>query len=251
MQPVSEALARLGLSEKEIAVYLALLSVGPSPIRRVAEAVGINRGTTHAMIRALQKRGLVSYYHKATHQYFVAEEPDALLRVVERQRADLTGLADQLRSVLPQLRALTSNSEERPVVKYYEGVEGIRTILEHVLDETGKLPAKAYAVYSSANLRSYLYQEAFPSFTEERKRRGIFVRAMAIGAGGRLAGLDERRWLTRKGGAPTYTLLYAGRVAMISLDRRGAPRGVIIEDAALFATQQLLFDWMWEALGRS
>ncbi len=47
-------LQKLGLGEKEIAVYLALLSHGPSSVRKIAGISGINRGTTYDCLRALK-----------------------------------------------------------------------------------------------------------------------------------------------------------------------------------------------------
>ena len=57
MTPATEkALAMLGLSAKETAVYTALLSLGPASVRKVGETAGINRGTTYDALRILQER---------------------------------------------------------------------------------------------------------------------------------------------------------------------------------------------------
>lgn len=245
---IEDLLTKLGFNKKEIAVYLALLSLGPSPVRKIASEANVNRGTTYDALKSFQKEGLVSYYHKEKHQYFVAEDPLVLNDLLKKRKEMLQELEISFKGFIPQLRSLYSEIEERPVVKYYEGPTGIRTILQDVLDSTEALPKKEYVVYSSSNIRPYLYERAYPNFTEERIKRKIFVKVIAIGAGGKEAGYDERRWLTKKGGAPTYTIIYAGKVAMISVRKDGIARGVIIEDQYLFETQKLLFDWIWSAL---
>lgn len=250
MDKIKSSLKGLGLSDKEIGVYLTLLSLGPAPIRRIGERAAINRGTTHEALKTLQKEGLVAYHHKEKHQHFIAEDPLVLVNLIRKRKDELEGAALNIKEVIPELRSLHSEIAERPVVKYYEGSQGIRTILNDVLDSTEKLSKKEYSVYSSSKIRPYLYQkDAFPNFTEERIGRKIFVRTIAIGEGGKEAGLDERRWLT-KNGAPTYTLIYAGRVAMISIDKKEHLRGVIIEDQYLFETQELLFNALWKTLGK-
>ena len=134
----------------------------------------------------------------------------------------------------------------RGTVTYYRGCSGIRTILEDVLDSTEKISPKEYAAYSSSTIRPYLYhKEAFPSFTEERISRKITVRTIAIGAGGKIQGKDERKWLTKEEGTPTYTLIYAGKIAMISTNKNGSPHGLVIEDEGIYKTQYLLFDSLW------
>lgn len=248
MEAVKKILQNLGFSEKESAVYLALLSLGPAPIRKIAEAAQVNRGTTHDTLRRFKEDGLVSYYHQAKRQYFVAEDPSALKRLARKKQTELNNLEERLESAIPQLRSVWSEIEERPVVKYYEGTVGVKTILEDVLNSVGSSIKKEYAVYSSSDIRPYLHV-AYPKFSNERIKRGIAVRVIAMGAGGTTVGKDERRWLTKQGGAPTYTLIYAGKFAMISLKRHDAPHGIILEDTAIFETQKILFERTWEMLG--
>lgn len=247
MRGTKETLQALGFSEKETSVYLTLLTLGPSPIRKIGQAAGINRGTTHDALRALQREGLVSYYHKEKRQYFIAEDPVVLKHLVKRQKESLDRIAADLETVIPQIKLLRSEPETKPVVKYYENKRGVRNMLLDVLDTVNREKKPEYVVYSSATIRPFLYK-AYPDFTEERIRRGIFVRAIAIGAGGKEMGHDERRWLTKAESAPTYTLIYGGKVAMISVDKKKMPHGIVIEDPNLFETQKLLFEWTWQRL---
>jgi len=245
----TSVLSQLGFSEKEISVYLALLSLGPSPIRKIGERANVNRGTTHDALKNLQKEGLVSYYHKEKHQYFVAEDPVSLQSLVKRKKLELEETREGIETIIPELKSLFSGNESKPVVKYYEDDIGIRTILEDVLNQTEHTKEKEYRVYSSANIRPYLYKK-YQKFTEDRIKRNIFVRAIAIGDGGKESGNDERRWLKSEGEAPTYTLIYAGKVAMISVNKKNTPHGVIIEDQNLSETQKLIFDALWDKLKR-
>ena len=57
---------KLGLSEKEAAVYLSLLEHGASSVRNLAVLAGLNRGTTYDILKKLQELGLASFYHKNT-----------------------------------------------------------------------------------------------------------------------------------------------------------------------------------------
>ncbi|GEM_PF-89047 len=249
MERAKKILEEFGLSDKEIAVYLVLLSMGPSPVRKIADAAGVNRGTTYDALVSLQKQGVVSYYHKAKHQYFVAEDPAALVRLIEKKKSELRDLESGVKEVVPELRSLWSEIEERPAVKYYEGLGGVRTILQDVLDSADTLSKKEYMVYSSASIRPYLHT-AYPAFTNARIAYKIFVRVIAIGAGGEMAGYDERRWITKQDSAPTYTLIYRGKLAMISVKRGDMPHGIILEDQAIFETQKILFERTWDMLGR-
>jgi HTH-type transcriptional regulator, sugar sensing transcriptional regulator len=246
MDKINEILAQFGLSPKEIKVYLALLTRGPSSVRKVGEEAKINRGTTYDILKTLRAQGLVSYYHKEKRQYFVAEDPKNLISALNEKKEHLSGLEQSLKEIVPQLRSLNSTGDQ-PVVKYYEGANGIKTILKDVLDTVAEQEVKQYVVYSSANIRKYLY-EAFPNFNDERLKREIKVKAVAFGEGGEMAGLDERKWLTKKEGAPVYQLIYGSKIALISVDNGGSPRGIIMEDNATATTQRMLFEHIWGTL---
>lgn len=249
MDKIRETLKSLGFTDKEITIYLTLLSLGPSAIRKIGDKASINRGTTHEALRALKQAGLVAYYHKEKHQYFVAEDPIVLQNLLRNKRSELEEVTDNLKETIPQLRSLYSGAEERPVVKYYEGPSGIRTILEDVLGSCERLPKKEYITYSSSTIRPRLYEaDVFPTYTEERIKKNIYVRTISIGEGGKESGLDERRWLTRDSGAPTYTLIYAGKIAIVSVDKKGGLHGTIIEDSHVFETQVLIFNALWKTL---
>ncbi len=248
-EAMQSALLGLGLSTKEAAVYLSLLSLGPTAIRKIGEHAGINRGTTHDALRELQRRGLVSYYHKEKRQHFVAEEPKSLTNLLLRKKQEIEKTEAAIKELIPQLYSLSRAAGNSPTVKYYKGYAGLRTILEDVLDATDTIPKKEYAAYSSSSIRPYLYhKDAFPTFTNERIKRKISMRAISIGPGGDIHGKDERKWLTKEEGAPTYTLLYAGKVAMISVSQSGTPHGLIIEDMGIYKTQLLLFGSLWNSL---
>jgi len=248
---IVENLRQFGLNEKEIAVYLGLISLGPAPVSLVAKEARVNRGTSYDILKNLIELGLVSYYKhygkEDKRQYFVAEPPQKLLDAIENKKRGLETVGDQIAKSLPELQSMYEKSGARPTVKYYEGNAGIRTILQDVLSITAKSEEKKYFVYSSADIREYLYK-AYPRYTDDRIKQKIRVQVVAVGKGGELVGLDERKWLSQKESAPTYVLIYVGKVAMISVDQAKQPVGVIVEDLGLYQTQKMVFQKLWETL---
>lgn len=243
---LSELLQRIGLSDKEAQIYLTLLQLGGAPIRTLAEASSVNRGTTFAALKSLRSRGLVTYYHKAAHQHFVAEPPEKLLDLIDETATALQGVRAVTADALPLFQTLAEGSA-KPVVKFYEGSKGFATVLRDVLATVGKTSDKEYLVYSSAHIRQYLY-ESYPAYTQDRINANIHVKVIAIGSGGELHGLDERKWLPGEQHAPTYSMLYGSKVALLSVNASGQPIGVVMEDTAIAQTQRLLFLALWNTL---
>lgn len=249
MAPANQILEKLGFSEKEVAVYRAVLEHGPAPVRTIATISAVNRGTTYDILKSLMEQGLVSYFHQEKKQYFVAEHPEKLLTVIDARAAGLEAAKGEVALIIPELASLLSRAQEKPVVKYYEGDKGIRTILSDVLSTMQHVPEgeRSYVVYSSADIRAHLYR-AFPEFTKQRISRRVAVRVIALGSGGEETTLSERRYLTAQNGAPNYMLIYGQKTAFVSVGANGEPRGVIIEDPATSQTQRLIFDALWEQL---
>ena len=160
-------LKKIGLNDKEAAVFASLLELGPSPVREVARKANVNRGTAYDVLRALIKQGLVSYFDTKTHQHFVAEPPEKLLGLVSEKQESLKVLKKQIEESLPELSSAFKEQGGRPVVKMYEGKRGVRTILEDVLNTFSKSKQKVYYVYSSSTVRKNVY-EAMPDFSQQR-----------------------------------------------------------------------------------
>ncbi|MBX4200500.1 TrmB family transcriptional regulator [Candidatus Parcubacteria bacterium] len=240
-------LKQLGFSDKEIKIYLVLLEQGPSSVRTLASFSKINRGTTYDILKSLKEGGLVSYYHKDTKQFFVAENPAALQKTLAQKIENLESVKKELTDAIPELTSLFNKSPDKPVVKYYEGFAGLKAVLSDVLEITESSKEKNYSVFSSEAIREYIYK-AFPDFTKQRIKRKIRIKSIGIGHKGSVAELAEKKSLSVKKSSPTYILIYPGKVAMVSATKSKQPLALIIEDEALFATQQQLFNFIWESL---
>ncbi len=260
-----EILKKLGFSDKYAKVYLALIQLGPSSVRKLAEFVALNRGTTYDALKWLKAEGVVTFYQKDTKQYFVAEKPEKLLDMIKSREEELQETGKDIEKIIPELQALHSKGGDRPVARYFAKDE-LHHILEDVLDVCQQDEEQMYRIYSAEGVREFLY-ENFPTFSDVRIAKGINVKVIAIGEGGELRGLDERKWLDpsnpahaslaevsspKRGGSSdvfaTYIILYPGKSAYISLDAKGDPVGVVIENGGVYETQKLIFDKLWKSL---
>lgn len=246
-------LKNFGFSEKEIAVYLALIELGASSVRTIAEKAKVNRGTTYDILKSLINMGIVSYYNRESKQYFIAERPETLLAVINKKQEDLAEVKADIEESLPLFKTLFENQGGKPSVKLYEGLIGIRHILEDVLDSMDEVKEKTYYVYSSATVRKNVLL-AMKDYSNKRIRRKIKVKTIALGEGGKLVGFDERKWMqlpNAKGKdvlRPTYQIIYNGKVAYISLDNADNPVGIVIENEEIYQTQKLIFGYNWKKL---
>ncbi|MFH1427321.1 MAG: helix-turn-helix domain-containing protein [Patescibacteria group bacterium] len=240
-------LKKLGLSEKEIKVYLKLIEYGAISVRGLAELTDLNRGTTYDILKSLQEKGLVSYYTTETKQKFMAEDTDKLLKLVQAEEENIKEAKEKLNEIIPELKSLQEKGGGQPTTRFYEGKKGIKFILDDVLALVSKEDDKKYYIYSASNVSEDI-NFAYPNFTKERIKKDIKVKAISLAPGGKTHGLDERRWLGTKEESATYILIYAGKCAFISRDIKGMPVGVIIENEKIYKTQKIIFLHLWELI---
>jgi HTH-type transcriptional regulator, sugar sensing transcriptional regulator len=245
-------LTTLGVSRTEAATYLALLQLDTVSIRKIAAATGINRGTTYDALKRLVVIGLVSTKRRGAREYYTAESPEKIFDLIRDKRHDLLEASEVAKEVVPDLIARQGGPSGKPLVRYYEGDDGVVTILKDVLQTCRILEKPEYCAYSSNSVRQYLYRK-FPQFTKQRVGSGIYVRVISEkhGNAAEPAELSERRWLTDlpQTHLSSYTLVYGNKVATISITSNDTPYGVVIEDEGVASMQLLLFNQLWHYIG--
>ena len=239
-------LKKLGFSDKVAKVYLGLLLLGPSSVRTLAEHVEYNRGTTYDALKWLQEEGVVSFFKKDSKQHFVAENPEMLHAIIKKRQSELSRVEQSVEKHIPELLALYNAGGGRPVARYYDS-KNIHLILEDVLEVCEQDEESLYRIYSAEGVREYLYDN-FPTFSDVRITKGVSVKVIAVGKGGELRGLDERKWLQANTQTPTYILIYPGKTAYVSLNAKEKPIGVVIENDGVYETQKAIFDSLWKTL---
>lgn len=248
---IETLLKNFGLNDKEVAVYLTLIELGSAPVRVIALKSKVNRGTTYDILKSLMEQGLVTYFNKQSHQYFAAEPPEKLVQALENRKQAIDEVQTQITENLPNLHSVFSRGGGKPVMKLYEGVKGVRQIFEDVLTSVANSKDKQYWIYSSATAKERkLVYAAMPDFNKKRLLKKIKVQTISLGQGGELVGLDERKWLESKNDnlKATHQIIYAGKVAHLSLDDAENPIGAVIENESIYLSQRIIFESLWNTL---
>ncbi len=170
--PIFKKLTTLGFSEKETAVYLALLELGKRTVSPIARKAGINRTTTYDILGSLINKGLVSVSGKEPLQEFIAESPNMILNLMEKEVEKTTALKQTAESIIPELKSL-HNVGNRPKIRFYEGVEGLKQVYEDTLTSHETIRAYANVEDTEITLPGY-----FPKYYQRRSAKGIRIRAI-------------------------------------------------------------------------
>jgi sugar-specific transcriptional regulator TrmB len=133
MESVQKQLEELGLSPNEVKVYLASLELGAATAQQIAGKAAVPRPTTYVAIGGLVKRGLVSSHTRGKKQYFQAERPEVLMRIINEEKSRIFERESKLKQLLPGLESLIVMAKEKPDVKYYEGIDGLESMRDVLL----------------------------------------------------------------------------------------------------------------------
>ena len=163
---IINATEMLGFSEKMSAVYLATLELGSGSVNSIAKLAAVERVNTYYILEKLKKEGYVySGLVKNKIAYF-AESPKKLLEKMDAKTKKFS-------EIMPQLMALENSHATKPVIRFYEGVEGIKKVfLETLLLPEGS-ETLAFASYQTV---TSTLQEFVPFFIKKRVAKKITQR---------------------------------------------------------------------------
>jgi len=168
----------LGLSDKEARVYLHLLTVDNDSVIDIANKTGVNRTTVYPILEELAKKGLVSEVKIDKKVRYQAESPERLETFVQRRKLMFDEQEKKLKDVLPQIKAITRESGQRPIVKIYEGRDGIISSLEEFYTNVNDGEV-SYSVYSKDLLSEIFSEKETTKFFNLRKnKKQMFSKAI-------------------------------------------------------------------------
>lgn len=161
-------LQEIGLSDKEAAVYLSLLSSHGSSVVDIAKLTNIKRPTVYTILDSLLKKGLVSESTEGNRTRYQAEPPERLETYVTRQKTLLEEKAKILKDVIPELKAMQREASDKPVVRYYEGKEGVISSLEELFGSKEKAEDSIYFIYPKDKVDQFWTDKDRKIYKEKR-----------------------------------------------------------------------------------
>jgi sugar-specific transcriptional regulator TrmB len=235
MKDITPILRSLGLTESEVSTYLTALEKGPSTVLDLAKAAGLSRQAVYVAIDALGERGLMSSTLVGKRSLYSADAPEQLLAYAKRHEQDLRRRTEELERLLPELKLQVGG--EKPVVRVYEGKEGIRASLA---DVQRTKPKEAYEIADLDAVRAVMPAEEVEPVRRELKKIGTKVYGIYSGKMSDTELKVDRLALPKElGGFNANITVYEDKVAMITLENK--LYSILIESASLANAIRTLF----------
>lgn len=157
---LEDKLLQIGLNKTEAKVYLELLKIGPQPVSVVAKRVDLNRTTAYSVLRSLQLKGVAGSYVNSKTKIFIANDPNSLVALVDRKCRAFDYYRNDILSLIPRFRELMSGLDlKKPVVSYFEGIEGVKNVMYDALNAQGIFYACiAFEKWFDSGLKDFLVE---------------------------------------------------------------------------------------------
>lgn len=240
---IKEVLGQLGMHEKKAEVYLACLESGGATAYLIAKKIGLKRPTVYDIINHLMREGLIYKSVRGNVKYFSPADPEKLLKLLQEKE-------ESIKVVMPELQRLYNSPSQKPMIRYFEGKEGIKEMYEDSLRSCRK--GDQILAYVGQDVLRYL-----PDYTEDyvtrRVEKGIVLRGIykkdeyileyikKNAAQLRVSKvLDEKDFPV-----DNETNIYKNKVAIATYGQEMF--GMIIESEEIAKTQRALFELAWKA----
>lgn len=125
MDTIPSTLKEIGLSDKEIAIYLSLVELGSAPASTLGKRTGIHRSTAQYTCEQLVQKGLVSFSQKNNTFIYRIESVDSLLHSLHKEKQKIMQMEERVESVLPQLSARLQAHSTVPSLVSFEGKDAL------------------------------------------------------------------------------------------------------------------------------
>lgn len=172
----SNILKDLGLTDAEANVYNALLELGQSVVSPIAAIAHVNRTTCYNILESLVQKKMTSKSMYRGKQAYSADDPTRIIANLEETKKELEATLEKAKAFQPELTRRYAQKHTKPVIKYVEGMEGIKELYEDSLRCVDKKEGiRSYT--SIRDLTQELGDYAQKYFTV-RKQRNIPIRGI-------------------------------------------------------------------------
>ncbi|MFZ2886196.1 MAG: helix-turn-helix domain-containing protein [Minisyncoccia bacterium] len=243
-------LEETGLTKDQAALYDTLLRSGPLTARKATTASGVGRTLGYVVLDQLMTLGLVSKTEgKGSVTLFSPLHPNALQGRIESSKKQAQRSAVALQEALPGLASAFNLSVGRPGIRFFEGKEGLKEVLNDSL--LSKTEIRAYV--DNESIRQYI-PDLNASYVKSRARLGIKRLNIAtdtqenrFAIEGFLPKLTEWRLVPWEA-SPINTIvqMYDGKISYFTLGTEHLI-GIIITDPHIYEFHRRQFDYLWNS----
>ena len=134
----TKILKKIGLTDSEIKVYLALLELGSSKKAPIVKKSKISSSKIYEVMDKLIDKGLASYVIKNKVKHFNAAPPSRIKSYIKKKQRTLKQQEKEFNKILPSLNLKQQLTQKGSDAEIYKGWKGMTTVYNDLLESLRK-----------------------------------------------------------------------------------------------------------------
>lgn len=249
---INNVLKSAGLSDSEIAVYLAAVSVNvPQTSGVVAKRAKLKPSTTTMALQSLAKKSLVSSFQQENSTYYSAEPPNQILKMLDRKHDDIDTVKQNIEKILPEIEKSISPFSIKPRIKIYEGKSAIEGVFLDMMERDDLIRGCASLNKEFDEDFDIFWDNYFKKAKSLDKKFRVIVPDTVEGKAYKQRGKSENRETILVSHKDyffdTEKHIVGDAVATISL-HKDSMIAIVIEDQKIANSEKQFFDLVWNSL---
>lgn len=245
-------LKNIGLTTVQAEILDYLLNTDKEKASIIAKKIKRPRGVVYNSLDELLKLGLITK-KDAPNQVstFSAEHPAKLSKLLEQYESDLKQKKNAFESVLPNMISNYNLAHNKPGVRFYEGIEGIKKVIWDTLSSQTDI----YTYTDLEKIDAHI-KDINREYSKKRDRLKIRKKALLTNSEYARNALKnyattnlEVRFIRDIRHFATIMQIYDNKVSYITLNK-DKMIGIIIQDQTIYNMHKSLFESMWKTAER-
>ncbi len=157
---------------QEVDIYIQCLQIPPSSVQVIANKLKRNRVTVHSAVDQLIEKGLLYQTRKGKKRLIGAEPPETLSNLLQKKENELQLMSANIDYVTKLLTSIQPQDRSVPTVKFYEGIDGFKKMLEETLKTKREVLVFSYVEL----LAKLLKPDYLENYFKRRAKKSIHTR---------------------------------------------------------------------------
>jgi sugar-specific transcriptional regulator TrmB len=249
-EKITKFLKKLELSEKEIHVYLYILSNGPRIVTKISKDCSLTRTHTYDIIKKLEEKGFCHFIGSGYGRKVSVLNPSNIKNILKSKKNKIEDLELDFEIVSPILNSFSSfASVKNTEVFYFNGAENIEKMLSMSLINENK---EIFFAGSELDLIDSIGLTNVVKYNINRSKIGIILKSLRPGnkRGDHYTLKEDKKYLREIRIRPdeviklnSNIIIWDNYVAFISLKDNN--KATLIYDETLSSMLKTWFEFIW------
>jgi sugar-specific transcriptional regulator TrmB len=124
---INEVLRKIGLTEYETKVYIALLDLGKATSGEILQTANLNTGKIYEILNLLKNKGFISEIKESGVKKFSPADPKRIHDFLEEKKVEIQKQEQDFNEIVPKLMEKINATKESQKVEVFYGFKGLKT----------------------------------------------------------------------------------------------------------------------------